>query len=77
MRKRWGMKLISTLLDKAPALTFAAILGLVLASPVALLIQNSECFAIATPANWVVSFLCLAAGFVAAWLLSKLDSKKD
>ena len=70
-------KLISTLLEKAPALTFAAILGLVLASPVALLIQNSECFAIATPANWVVSFLCLAAGFVAAWLLSKLDSKKD
>ena len=71
-------KLISTLLEKAPTLTFAAILGLVLASPVALLIQNSECFSVATPANWAVSIICLAVGFVAAWLLSKLDApKKD
>ena len=69
-------KLISTLLEKAPALTFAAILGLVLASPVALLIQNSECFEVATVGNWAVSILCLAVGFAAAWLLSKLDSDK-
>ena len=69
-------KLISTLLEKAPALTFAAILGLVLASPVALLIQNSECFEVATVGNWAVSILCLAAGFAAAWLLSKLDNDK-
>ena len=58
-------------------LTFAAILGLVLASPVALLIQNSECFAVATPANWIISLVCLAAGFAAAWLLSRLDSKRE
>ena len=70
-------KLISTLLEKAPVLTFAAILGLVLASPVALLIQNSECFAVATPANWFISLVCLGAGFAAAWLLSRLDSKQE
>ena len=68
-------KLISLLLEKAPALTFAAILGLVLASPVALLIQNSECFSVATAGNWVISLICLAVGFLAAWALSKLDSK--
>ena len=68
-------KLISTLLEKAPVLTFAAILGLVLASPVALLIQNSECFGVATAANWLVSLLCLVGGAVVAWLLSRLDSK--
>ena len=68
-------KLISALLEKAPTLTFAAILGLVLASPVALLIQNSECFSVATVGNWVVSIVCLAAGFVVAWLLSKLDQE--
>ena len=70
-------KLISTLLEKAPTLTFAAILGLVLASPVALLIQNSECFQVATAGNWLVSLLCLAGGFAVAWILSKLDTKKD
>ncbi len=68
-------KLISTLLEKAPTLTFAAILGLLLASPVALLIQNSECFSVATPANWIISLICMAAGFVVAWMLSRLDSK--
>ena len=26
--------------------------------------------------NWAVSILCLAAGFAAAWLLSKLDNDK-
>ncbi len=70
-------KLISTLLDKAPTMTFAAILGLVLASPVALLIQNSECFQVATPGNWAISLLCLAAGAAVAWLLSRLDQKQE
>ena len=69
-------KLISTLLEKAPTMTFAAILGLVLASPVALLIQNSECFAVATAGNWIISVVCLVAGCVIAWLLSKLDTEK-
>ena len=62
--------------EKAPVLTFAGILGLVLASPVALLIQNSECFSIATAGNWLVSLVCLAIGFLVAWLLSKLDNKE-
>ena len=70
-------KLISVLLEKAPTLTFAGILGLVLASPVALLIQNSECFAVATAGNWVISLICLAVGFLIAWLLSKLDDKSS
>ena len=68
-------KLISTLLEKAPKSTFAAILGLVLASPVALLIQNSECFGVATVGNWLISLVCLAAGFVVSWLLSKLGTE--
>ena len=70
-------KLISMLLEKAPALTFAAILGLVLASPVALLIQNSECFGVSTAANWLISLLCLAGGFALAWILSKLDKSEN
>ena len=68
-------KLISTLLSKAPTLTYAGILGLVIGSPVALLIQNSECFSVATAGNWVISIVCLIAGFLIAWLLSKLDKK--
>jgi len=70
-------KLIDILLKKSPAMTFAAILGLVLASPVALLIQNSECFAVATPANWLVSALCLVLGFAVAFILSKLDKSDE
>ncbi len=66
-------KLISTLIEKAPTMTFAAILGLVLGSPIALLIQNSECFSVANVANWAISILCLAAGAAVAWLLSRLD----
>ena len=66
-------KLMNFLLKKHTALTFSAIFGLVIGSPVALLIQNRECFAIATPLNWFFCALCLALGFAAAYFLAKME----
>ena len=68
-------KLMNFLLKKHSALTFAAILGLVVASPIALLYQNQACFDIATPGNWVASAVCLIVGCVGAWLLSRLGKE--
>ena len=52
-------KLMNFLLKKYGALTFCAIFGLVIGSPVALLMQNRECFPLATAGNWIVSIVCL------------------
>lgn len=70
-------KLMNFLLKKHETLTFCAILGLVVASPVALLYQNRACFDIATPGNWAVSALCLILGTVAAWLLSRMKGGEN
>ena len=73
-------KLMNFLLKEHTTLTFCAIFGLVIGSPVALLVQNTDCFAIANPGNWVISIVCCLAGFVVAYLLSRLekdDSQKD
>ena len=70
-------KLIHFLLEKYPSYTFSAIFGLVIGSPVALLIQNKDCFSIASVGNWVICIVCAIAGFIAAWLLSRLDKKKS
>lgn len=69
-------KLMNFLLKKHSALTFAAILGLVVASPIALLYQNRACFDVATPGNWVASIVCLLAGCAVAYLLSRLGKEE-
>ena len=69
-------KLMNYLLRKHAALTFSAIFGLVIGSPVALLMQNRECFALATAGNWIASIVCLAVGFAIAWFMSTLDKKQ-
>ena len=69
-------KLMNYLLRKHAALTFSAIFGLVIGSPVALLMQNRECFALATAGNWIASIVCLAVGFAIAWFMSTLDQKQ-
>ena len=66
-------KLMNFLLKKHAALTFCAIFGLVIGSPVALLMQNRECFPLANTGNWIASIICLAVGFAAAWFMSTLD----
>ncbi len=68
-------KLMNFLLKKYPAYTFCAIFGLVIGSPVPLLLQNRDCFSLVTPGNAVACVLCLAAGFLIAWLMSRLDAK--
>ena len=70
-------KLINFLLKKYPEYTFSAIFGLVIGSPVALLIQNKDCFPIATAGNWAISVVCLIAGFVVAWLLARLEKPES
>ena len=68
-------KLMNFLLKKHAALTFSAIFGLVIGSPVALLMQNRECFQLATTGNWIASVVCLIVGFAIAWFMSTLDKK--
>ena len=70
-------KLMNFLLKKHAALTFSAIFGLVIGSPVALLMQNRECFQIATTGNWIISIVCLVIGFAVAWFMSTLDKKQS
>lgn len=70
-------KLMNFLLKKHAALTFSAIFGLVIGSPVALLMQNRECFQIATAGNWIISIVCLIVGFAVAWFMSTLDKKQS
>ena len=70
-------KLMNFLLKKHAALTFSAIFGLVIGSPVALLMQNRECFQIATAGNWIISIVCLVIGFAVAWFMSTLDKKQS
>jgi len=70
-------KLMNFLLKKHGAMTFCAIFGLVIGSPVALLMQNRECFQLANAGNWIASIVCLAAGFALAWFMSTLDKKQS
>lgn len=70
-------KLMNFLLKKHTALTFAAIFGLVIGSPVALLVQNKDCFAIATTGNWIACAVCVVCGFLVAYLLSRLEKTKE
>ena len=70
-------KLMNFLLKKHAALTFSAIFGLVIGSPVALLMQNRECFQLANAGNWIISIVCLIAGFAIAWFMSTLDKKQS
>ena len=70
-------KLMNFLLKKFGALTFSAIFGLVIGSPVALLMQNRECFELANTGNWIASIVCLVVGFAIAWFMSTLDKKQE
>ena len=69
-------KLMNFLLKKYAALTFCAIFGLVIGSPVALLVQNKECLPVATTWNWIASVICLVIGFALAWFMAALDKKQ-
>ena len=69
-------KLMNYLLKKHGALTFSAIFGLVIGSPVALLMQNRECFPLANAGNWIACIVCLIIGFAVAWFMSTLDKKQ-
>ena len=70
-------KLMNFLLKKHAALTFCAIFGLVIGSPVALLMQNRECFPLANTGNWIACIVCLIIGFAVAWFMSTLDRKQS
>lgn len=70
-------KLMNFLLKKHAALTFCAIFGLVIGSPVVLLMQNRECFPLANAGNWIASIVCLVIGFAVAWFMSTLDRKQS
>ncbi len=69
-------KLMNFMLKKYAALTFCAIFGLVIGSPVALLMQNRECFPAADAGNWIASIVCLVIGFGIAWFMSRLDKEQ-
>jgi len=70
-------KLMNFLLKKHSALTFCAIFGLVIGSPVTLLMQNRECFPLANAGTWIASIICLVIGFAIAWFMSVLDKKQS
>ncbi len=72
-------KLMNFLLKKYPEHTFCAIFGLVIGSPIALLMQkeNLACFEIATFGNYVACAICLVAGFLIAWLLGRLEKPAE
>ena len=70
-------KLMNYLLKKHAALTFCAIFGLVIGSPVTLLMQNRECFPLANAGNWIASIVCLLIGFAVAWFMSTIDKKQS
>ena len=69
-------KLMNFLLRKHGALTFSAIFGLVIGSPVTLLMQNRDCFPPVNAGNWIACIACLAVGFAIAWFMSTLDRKQ-
>lgn len=60
-------KLIEVLLKRFPGPTYCAILGLVAASPVAILMAMD--FAGVTPVSWLIGAVLFAAGFAAAYRL--------
>ena len=68
-------RLMNFLLKKHATLTFCAIFGLVIGSPVALLVENSACFPIATVGNWIACAVCLIVGFAIAWVMARLDKE--
>ena len=69
-------KLMNYLLREHAALTFCAIFGLVVGSPVTLLMQNRECFPLANGGTWIASIVCLVIGFMIAWFMSTLDNQQ-
>ncbi len=64
-------KLIEILLQKFKNPTYCAILGLVVASPVALIMQNSTAFIDATFMTYFLSVITFGLGFWGAYLLSR------
>ena len=65
-------RLVSRLFDKRYAYAFHAVVGVVLASTLAIIPLQYE-----TAMQAVESLLCFAAGFLVAWLLAKLDSRSE
>ena len=63
-------KLIRFLLDRFPTITFCGVLGLVLASPIAILLEDGVMSDLSI-GNILLSLLTFAVGFVAAVLLSR------
>ncbi len=68
-------RLVNGLFDKHYSIAFYAVTGIVLASTAVIIpVSPSEYGGVWTI---VISAACAAAGFVAAWLMGKLDSKKQ
>lgn len=64
-------KLIEWLTARFATPTYCAVLGLVLASPVALLMKDTNWAAPLTVMRVIISLVTFAAGFAVAWLLAK------
>lgn len=70
-------KLIEILLIKFPYMVFSCILGLIVGSPFAIVILNKTVFMNPSVLSIVISVLCLAVGFMIAFLLDRLGAKQD
>ncbi|MCR5215437.1 MAG: DUF368 domain-containing protein [Lachnospiraceae bacterium] len=70
-------KLIEILFAKAPVLTFWAIIGLIVASPFAIVLMNREIFLHFSFVHVVFGVIALAIGFVIAMFLGKEENSAE
>ena len=68
-------KLLEWLMSRFPTPTYCGVLGMVLASPVAILIKNRDMFNGASAVLIVISIVMLVAGFLAAMFLERWSCK--
>lgn len=64
-------KAIRKLIDRFPNGTYMGMIGLMAASPIAVIAKISVDYAALTPIVYIISALCLAAGFAVSYVLSK------
>lgn len=69
-------KLIELLLKKFSGMVFSCILGLIVASPFAIVIMNLESFKAVNVMQIVLAVVCLVVGFAVAFLLDRMSVKQ-
>ena len=69
-------KLIEILLAKFPVITFWCILGLIIGSPIAIVVVNSAIFAAISVVSILTGIVAFAVGFAIAFFLGKDPEKK-